>query len=263
MRRRDPCRAARKRPAAGGLTLLELLIVIAILGVLAALAAAALGTALQYTRSVQCIHHLKQMAFAARCYIDTHEGYFPISYYTKVEGGRFTSYAWDYTTVKDWDAGGRVTVEPGILWQAIGDPREIQQCPSFEGSHNWLADPFTGYNYNASYLGHGEGESIPTPAHITQVRSPKECALFGDAGYGAGANKFMRAPFASPGDAGFSGRWAGTQAFRHLGRTNVVFVDGHAESLDTAYRNTYPSDAAKLAPGTGFLSPDNSLYDLE
>ena len=43
--------------------------------------------------------------------------------------------------------------------------------------------------------------------------------------------------------------------------TNVGFVDGHAEPLTE--RHTNCSTPAAVAPKTGFLSEDNSLYDLE
>ena len=73
----------------------------------------------------------------------------------------------------------------------------------------------------------------------------------------------MRAPWRNPGDEQFTGRYAGTQGYRHLERTNVAFCDGHAETRWQRYTDTYPPDQEKIAPGTGFLSPDNSLYDLE
>jgi prepilin-type processing-associated H-X9-DG protein len=96
---------------------------------------------------------------------------------------------------------------------------------------------------------------------MSQVRNSSRCALFGDGQYAAGANKFMRAPFPNPADASFTFRSAGTQGFRHAGRTNVAFVDGHAESLPDRYTETTPSEKSKLTPHTGFLSKDNSLYD--
>jgi len=71
----------------------------------------------------------------------------------------------------------------------------------------------------------------------------------------------MRAPFPNPGDASFTGRWAGTQGFRHQKRTNVSYADGHAASLSACYTNN-ADGAGHVAPGTGFLSPDNSAYDL-
>ncbi|MEO7403994.1 MAG: H-X9-DG-CTERM domain-containing protein, partial [Burkholderiales bacterium] len=138
---------------------------------------------------------------------------------------------------------------------------DIQQCPSFIGQANWAIENFTGYNYNTSYIGHGDNESIPQPSKMKQIENPTRTAIFGDGEYKAGANKFMRAPFDSPGDDSFNGRYAGTQGFRHLKTTNVAFCDGHVESLADRYTETDDyNGAANIGEATGFLSPDNSLY---
>ena len=92
---------------------------------------------------------------------------------------------------------------------------------------------------------------------------PGECALFGDGEYISGANKFMRAPWPSRGDAAFFGRAAGTQGYRHLKKTNVSYCDGSARPTKDIYKETDPAEVNNIAPGTGFLSPDNSAYDLE
>jgi prepilin-type processing-associated H-X9-DG protein len=73
----------------------------------------------------------------------------------------------------------------------------------------------------------------------------------------------MRAPWPNPGDLGFFGRFAGTQGYRHRGMTNVAFCDGHAESWDERHAETLPAEQPNIAPSTGFLSPDNRLYDLQ
>jgi prepilin-type processing-associated H-X9-DG protein len=73
----------------------------------------------------------------------------------------------------------------------------------------------------------------------------------------------MRAPWKNLGDEAFTGRYAGTQGYRHLGKTNVAFCDGHAQGWGKLYSETYECDKSNIAPGTGFLSPDNRLYDLE
>jgi prepilin-type processing-associated H-X9-DG protein len=138
-----------------------------------------------------------------------------------------------------------------------GDAK-VQQCPSFDGRSNTLSDPFTGYNYNVSYIGHGDLEVVKTPARVTDVKSPAQTALFGDGEWGTGANKFMRSPRPHPGDT-FGARHAGTQGFRHRGATNAAFCDGHAETL----RQRHTGGSERVASGTGFLSEDNSLYDLE
>jgi prepilin-type processing-associated H-X9-DG protein len=208
-------------------------------------------------KSANCLSNLRQMAIAAHIYANDNSGSYPIAYYLAVENGVAHSYNWDFTTI----AGSPNSVIPGLLWQGQGAGK-VQQCPSFTGGANWLADPYTGYNYNTSYIGHGQNESIPEPAKATAVRQATATVLFGDGQYSGGANKFMRAPWPNPGDETFNGRWSGTQGFRHRKRSNTAFCDGHAESLRERF-TANADDASKVAEDTGFLSADNSLYDLE
>ena len=138
---------------------------------------------------------------------------------------------------------------------------EVQQCPSYEVADPG-GDPYTGYNYNTSYVGHVEREMNPlVSARAADVRHPARCALFGDGQYYGGPDKFMRAPFPSPGDAAFPYRSAGTQGYRHRRATNVVFCDGHAETLRDRFTAT--SDTSAPGPDTGFLSTDNSMYSTD
>mgnify|MGYP003874487371 CR=1 FL=1 len=235
----------------------ELLVVVAIIGILVSLLLPAMSRAKASAKRAHCLSNLHQMLLAAHTYTDVFNGSFPVAYYSETRDGVTLLHAWDLTTI----LGNPPRVVPGILWQTGGNP-QIQQCPSFSGGANWLTDPHTGYNYNTSYLGHGQLEAVPEPARAAAVRQPAGTVIFGDGQYAAGANKFMRAPWPNPGDVTFRGRWAGTQGFRHAGRSNAAFCDGHAESLRTRFTENQDG-AAKVAPGTGFLSADNSLYDLE
>jgi prepilin-type processing-associated H-X9-DG protein len=238
------------------LTLVELLVVVGIVALLFAMLLPSLSGARQSAQSTQCLSNLRQMAIAAQTYAIHHDGRLPIAYYYANDGTRSYTHAWDLTTIEE--NGAIIDVIPGVLWLGQG-PGQIQQCPSFEGGANWLADPYTGYNYNTSYIGHGQFESIPAPVKVSQIRIPSRVAMFGDGQYLAGGNKFMRAPFPNPGDESFTGRWAGTQGFRHRTQTNVAFVDGHTQSLPDRF--TINADGAEnIAPGTGFLSRDNRMY---
>jgi hypothetical protein len=163
--------------------------------------------------------------------------------------------SWEITTT----AAGEH--RPGTLFLGQGNIA-LQQCPSFDGPDNWSNAPYTGYNYNTSYIGHGTAEVITEPARMADVKSPAACALFGDGQWAGGANKLMRAPYddvANGGDAMPSSmRAAGTQGYRHQQRTNYLSVDGHGVTFDQRF-----DGGQTLAPDTGFLSEQNELYDLK
>lgn len=246
-----------------GFTLIEVLVVLALILVLAALLVPAVSACVERARSVHCLGQLRQLALAAHAYAAAHDGQLPPAYLeNRFEAGRLLRSEWDYLTEVNWNQGGARSRRPGLLWQDDLDLR-IQQCPSFRGADNAQGDPFTGYNYNTSYLGHGPAEANPEPAFLFHVARPSACAMFGDGEYADGANKFMRAPFDDPEGGGdrFAFRATGTQGYRHAHRTNVAFVDGHAASLPPPSAEG-PRAAPPVAPETDFLGDSNELYDL-
>ncbi|MFH1615308.1 MAG: prepilin-type N-terminal cleavage/methylation domain-containing protein [Planctomycetota bacterium] len=272
-------------------TLVELLVVCAVITVLLAVLVPVLGKSRQIGQRLVCMSNLRQMVVAAQTYALSSNDYFPlvqdVTVYTYASAKNDCllmvqndppvireqikyERVWDFVTVTNLADGTR-TFKPGILWQ--GDSSlEIQQCPGYKGADNWGGQPFTGYNYNASYIGGHCWENPWTKdrfavqsARATQVKRPCECAVFGDGQYISGANKFMRSPF--PGnldkDFGASNRWAGTQGYRHLGATNVGWADGSSKTIRACYTDTARAERSYIAKGTGFLSMDNSAYDLE
>lgn len=152
----------------------------------------ALARTRQQGRTIVCLSNLRQMVIASQIYVNNNDGFYPIAYMNNFTGSMSIFYAWDFTSIKNWDTLEQEVI-PGLLWE--GETIEkVQQCPSFKGNHNWLADPYTGYNYNTSFIGHGQLESCVTPARAETVRKPSQCALFGDGQWKDGANKFMRYP---------------------------------------------------------------------
>ncbi len=256
-----------------GFSLVETLVVCSTTALLLSLLLPSLQTARQQARSRLCLSNLRQMVVAAHSYGETYDGHYPLAYYNRREGDVVRFYCWDFTTWKEWLGPVATThVQSGLLW-AGSAMEKVQQCPAFKGDSNTGADPYTGYNYNTSYLGLIDTLSPVDSARITDVGHPPETALFGDGQCPTGgANKYMRAPLSHPGDTLLpdSARHAGTQGYRHLRQTNVAFCDGHASSWREVYTETDPAakkvlDTHNAEDGvqTGFLSPDNSLYDLK
>lgn len=248
-------RAAGSLPR-GGFTLVELLVVIGIITILIALLLPALRAAREQAKQVQCMSNLRQLGMMAHNYVSISNGYFPIAKYGDGD-------EWDFRVVTDAVTGVKL-VEPGILWLYKGTMK-IQQCPSYEQASSTATDPYTGYNYNVSFIGHGHGEAVFAPRKMSQVKRLSETALFGDGQYYGGTNKYMRAPVrenpVTIGDGvSVATRAAGTQGYRHRNSTNVCYADGHAAGARERFTRTAPT-AAFVGATTGFLSPDNRAYD--
>lgn len=237
-------------------TLIELLVVAAVIAILMGILLPSLAQARESARRTVCLSNMRQLMLAAKAYAGSYDGMYPLA---RESGG----VEWDFKTTLV--APGQYISSPGILWQGGTTNNKVFQCPSYNPRPGVF---YTGFNYNSSYIGHGVGEYPNVkPARETDVRQPAMTALFGDGQYYGGANKYMRAPvLLSPVGNGDSvtvaTRAAGTQGFRHLGGTNVIFCDGHGETLYTRYTQTSPG-IATVGVGTGFLSQDNLLYDLE
>ncbi len=224
-----------------GFTLIELLVVIAIVAILAALLFPVFAQAKSAARKTQCLSNVRQLTLAWTMYAGDADERACLSYY--YSGPDFAvETAWDFRS-----ENGKSTL--GLLgpYTKTG---ALSACPTFTGE-SW-GRPYTGYAYNATYIGGDPLFVPPLPeAALGSIADPVGTAVFSDGAYGnppKGQN-YLRAP-SDP----FFG--AGKVHFRHLDAASVAYADGHARSTKALFLPN-PTE-----PGMGALSADDSAYDL-
>jgi len=245
-----------KIKSSAGFTLIELLVVIGIIAILAAMLFPVLSRARRLAHDRTCVSNLRQIGMAVLLYLqESNEIFFP--YYTDLPdgGGRLWYFGLEPNFGQGDPEGERkIDIGRGLLTQYYAFEFRIESCPSFErinGLHKPKFDQATlGYGFNIYGLNKG-GVGKPTGLPLAVVTDPSRTVLFADS---AQVNTFQppaspenpmieEFPFVSPFDKTFH--------FRHDGRANVLFVDGHVESWE--------ADPTTIVPfwggHTGNISP--------
>jgi len=243
------CQATFTLPSCG-FTLIELLVVIAIVAILAAILFPVFSHVRENARRTVCTSNLKQLGLAWQMYADDNDERACPSYHA----GNADD-AWDFHHLQD-SAGNYTGWTTGFLGVYTRDGA-IHGCPDNTFISTPSKRPYNGYAYNATYIGgdyflspSGSGD-YPACA-LPQIVSPSQTAVFSDAGHGPQSpDNFLR----SPGDTVFFGSYsAGLVNFRHEGKANVAYADGHVKSAADLFPYTYSH------PEFGGLSADDSAY---
>lgn len=225
-----------------GFTLIELLVVIAIIAILAAMLLPALSRAKSKAKEVQCVSNLRQLGVGLMLYADS------CNYYPAGVGGPETGYlngAWLW---------------PALLREYMGGSQnknvEIFKCPAAPNSAQWVVKfdsgnngPAYGYfksevplvpgSTNFMSYGYNAWGSFPSRPNYglgvytdydktkpTSVVKPTECIALADSNW----------DLKRKGDRDWSG-FVGMYEERqwpldlHSERANILFCDGHAQSL--------------------------------
>lgn len=234
-------------------TLIELLVVIGIIAMLIAVLLPVLSRARESARQTKCLSSLRQLATAKMMYCDANKGRFPGPGFNSA----LASYDWDWIY---WSPSTR-KLEESPLSAHLGGRLTVAmvRCPSDDTAELRAIYPYS-YAFNAflSYLAPfapdlGRGK-------ISQVRRSSEITMFADQsgktandGYFLGGNYMPGGVVLNqfPGTPGVNPWHPGTDllSVRHDTRTedsaytqgdplpepsrkgNVVFVDGHGESV--------------------------------
>lgn len=254
-----------------GVTVVELLVVIAVIAVLMAIVVPSMSSMRATARAGGCQSNLRQILLASQAYAAQNDGRMPAAILYDMTAGGVRTRSWDFVREPDG------SVRPSVLWDFAAGGANVHQCPEFEGSSTFAGDPYTGYNYNTSYIG-AEGRFPEQDASgrwldgwkvarrgipPAQFRRTSATAVFGDGGWRGGANKFMRSPDCVEGDLPTT--YAGGQSFRHGGCTHVGYLDGHVgghcDCREGALATTELLEGVLGSPKNGFLSDDASAYD--
>ncbi len=239
-----------------GFTLLELLIVIAIIALLAALLLPALSRARSQARAVECASNLRQLFLAVTMYAAEHDGRnVPAAddMFDFMLPGAPPDHAGGYKRwhgVRETPNQNSVFVpEKGPLADYLMDSR-VKTCPEFfeYSQHSDQPNVFEagtgGYGYNMAYIGStlaitNDLVSAARNGFLdSSIRHPAQTVLFADAAMPQNGYlieySFVEPPhFVSADEPRGAAAWgyqSPSMHFRHYGRANVLWADGHITS---------------------------------
>ncbi|MFA6717060.1 MAG: prepilin-type N-terminal cleavage/methylation domain-containing protein [Victivallaceae bacterium] len=214
-------------------TLIELLVVIAIIAILAAILLPALNNARAKGKEIVCVNNLKQFSTVNMLYVADWDGWLPYS----VEDNKL----WDYLLMP------YLNYPQAVATANAKDGYSVFHCPS--GIPNPAVNSYRqrGYAYNQRIAENYHG----IMAKLVKIETPHDTVLMID--MHGGDSYPNRELYTFPGTKNLPSLapiWKKDKVqyicYRHLNKSNVLFVDGHAFSC---VKGTYSDNPAGYGLG--------------
>lgn len=265
-----------------GFTLVELLVVVGIISMLVAILLPALNRARDAARTVACLSNLRQLGLAGQMYFNENKGSFPWNRDNPSHvDTSFPSYALNYEITGKWTNKADLTRWNGVSSSENGKVNKVFICPALNRPQTGgdTVETQMSYGFNAYGGGFMEGDRA---LHFNQVKNPSAKVYAMDWPYnsmylgfgsptvghpwyfvpGAGDNGVTLAAGHLGDNGGY--QWGdfflGRHGFKGNLKVNVMFVDGHAETVasETATQQwNFPKPAT-----TNRRAADNNMYNL-
>jgi len=271
--------------AKNAFTLVELLVVIAVIAMLLAILSPTLVAARSQARAIICRSNLHQLLLANIGYATENNGSFVAAasdIYDMTSGNKHRWHG-----VRD-DLNSPFDPKRSPLAAYLADGT-VKKCPTkvkFRKGLPWdynFEDGCGGYGYNMEYIGSRIWESGFSKAACenttkdTEVRSPSRTVMFADAALprldkSSNQTYLQEYSFVKPtyilglhGKPMVGAYFSPSIHFRHRGKANIGWADGHADSRTMAAfekKNVYGVKSCDMM--VGWFEPlDNTLFDLK
>ncbi len=244
-------------------TLVELLVVVGVIALLLSILLPTLAMARQSALTTVCASNIRQLAACAIAYASDNRGYYPPAHFEFLT-----------SNLHRWHGTRSAATEPfsfeGSPLRRYMRATAIRTCPEFEPGKVGFEASAGGYGYNNHYFGSSTATmawaqgSENLPARDCMIRNADRKIMFADAAMAVKSGKgfaLIEYSFVEPPRTQF-GESSPSMHFRHRGKANIAWGDGHVTTCDmdwTYARNAYGADNASMR--LGFHGPrDNSWF---
>jgi len=202
-----------------GFTLVELLVTIGIIAILATVTFSAMASAMGHARTAKCSGNLRAIGVGLLAYAADNSGNLP-------ESGAIIPYdAVDGTTGQN---GWTQQLEPYLGGKGL----EVYKCPD---SSRIFPQNATYSYFNGAHAAYVANHGSFGAVNLMKMNAPSQHILAGDIAFNMfTANDADKDDYTQ--DPAFNGNRGRIRI--HGGRSNILFADGHVESLSSFDKNT-------------------------